>query len=258
MNYSAGFRQPPARRCGPRRLALLRRRQQPGRDRAKARRVAADGAAAGVAVGQRGADQGPARPPDRALHGAGRGAQVALCARPCRGRALRPAVAVDHHRHRGSRRRRDRAAAAAADPIVMAIGTGRTLKAAIEQLTPMECPQHKIVSLTGSIAPDGSAAFYNVIFNIADMVKARSFPMPLPVIASSAEGARAAAQPADDPGNASPSPRAPTSPSSALATSAPMRRSFSTASSPGRAAGAAEGRGRRRDRRLGLSTPTAG
>jgi DNA-binding transcriptional regulator LsrR (DeoR family) len=71
-------------------------------------------------------------------------------------------------------------------PIVMAIGTGRTLKAAIEQLPPMECPQHKIVSLTGNIAPDGSAAFYNVIFNIADAVKARSFPMPLPVIASSA------------------------------------------------------------------------
>lgn len=71
-------------------------------------------------------------------------------------------------------------------PIVMAVGTGRTLKAAIEQLTPMECPQHKIVSLTGSIAPDGSAAYYNVIFNLADSVKARSFPMPLPVIASSA------------------------------------------------------------------------
>jgi len=72
------------------------------------------------------------------------------------------------------------------EPIVMAIGTGRTLKAAIEQLTPMECPQHKIVSLAGSIAPDGSAAYYNVIFNIADSVKARSYPMPLPVIASSA------------------------------------------------------------------------
>jgi DNA-binding transcriptional regulator LsrR (DeoR family) len=73
-----------------------------------------------------------------------------------------------------------------AEPIVMAIGTGRTLKAAIEQLTPMECPHHKVVSLTGNIAPDGSAAFYNVIFNVADTVKARSFPMPLPVIASSA------------------------------------------------------------------------
>ena len=40
--------------------------------------------------------------------------------------------------------------------------------------------------IAGNIAPDGSAAFYNVIFNIADKVKARSFPMPLPVIAASA------------------------------------------------------------------------
>ena len=72
-------------------------------------------------------------------------------------------------------------------PIIMAIGTGRTLKAAIEQLPPMEAPQHKIVSLTGNIAPDGSASYYNVIFNMADAVKARMFPMPLPVIASSPE-----------------------------------------------------------------------
>jgi DNA-binding transcriptional regulator LsrR (DeoR family) len=75
----------------------------------------------------------------------------------------------------------------AESPIVLAIGTGRTLKAAIEQLPPMECPRHKVVSLTGNIAPDGSAAYYNVIFTMADRVKARSFPMPLPVIASSPE-----------------------------------------------------------------------
>ncbi|WEX10519.1 sugar-binding transcriptional regulator [Chelativorans sp. AA-79] len=72
-----------------------------------------------------------------------------------------------------------------AEPIVMAIGTGRTLKAAIEQLPSMDCPHHKVVSLTGTIGPDGSAAFYNVIFTLSDRVKARSFPMPLPVIASS-------------------------------------------------------------------------
>jgi len=72
------------------------------------------------------------------------------------------------------------------EPIVMAIGTGRTLKAAIERLPPMDAGQHKIVSLTGNIAPDGSAHLYNVIFNMAETVKARSFPMPLPVIASSA------------------------------------------------------------------------
>lgn len=73
------------------------------------------------------------------------------------------------------------------DPIIMAIGTGRTLKAAIDQLPAMDCPQHRIVSLTGNIGVDGSAAYYNVIFSMADAVKARHFPMPLPVIVSSAE-----------------------------------------------------------------------
>jgi DNA-binding transcriptional regulator LsrR (DeoR family) len=73
------------------------------------------------------------------------------------------------------------------DPIILAIGTGRTLKAAIDQLPAMECPQHRIVSLTGNIGPDGSAAYYNVIFSMADAVKARHFPMPLPVLVSSPE-----------------------------------------------------------------------
>lgn len=71
------------------------------------------------------------------------------------------------------------------EPLVLAIGTGRTLKAAVEQLAPVDCPQHKVVSLTGNITPDGSAAYYNVIFAMADKTKARSFPMPLPVIVTS-------------------------------------------------------------------------
>ncbi len=74
-----------------------------------------------------------------------------------------------------------------ATPIIMAIGTGRTLKAAIDHLPKMDCPQHRVVSLTGNISPDGSAAFYNVIFNLADKVKARSYPMPLPVFATSTD-----------------------------------------------------------------------
>lgn len=73
------------------------------------------------------------------------------------------------------------------EPAIFAIGTGRTLKAAIDLLPQMECPQHKIISLAGNIAPDGSASFYNVIFSIADASKAPSFPMPLPVVASTAE-----------------------------------------------------------------------
>jgi DNA-binding transcriptional regulator LsrR (DeoR family) len=71
------------------------------------------------------------------------------------------------------------------DNSIIAIGTGRTLKAAIELLPPIDAPDKKIVSLTGNIAPDGSAAFYSVIFTMADIIKARHFPMSLPVIASS-------------------------------------------------------------------------
>lgn len=71
------------------------------------------------------------------------------------------------------------------EPVIIAVGTGRTLKAAVELLPRMDCPQHKVVSLTGNIAPDGSAAYYNVVFTISDSVNVRSFPMPLPVIATS-------------------------------------------------------------------------
>lgn len=69
-------------------------------------------------------------------------------------------------------------------PIIVATGTGRTLKAVVAYLPPMDCPQHKIVSLVGNIAPDGSASFYDIIMRIADTVRAPHYPMPIPVIAS--------------------------------------------------------------------------
>ncbi len=71
------------------------------------------------------------------------------------------------------------------EPQIIAVGTGRTLKAAVELLPRMDCRHHKVISLTGNIAPDGSAAYYNVVFTMSDSVNVRSFPMPLPVIASS-------------------------------------------------------------------------
>lgn len=73
------------------------------------------------------------------------------------------------------------------EPAVIAMGTGRTLRAAVEQLPPLDCPQHRVVSLTGNISPDGSAAYYNVIFLMADAINARHFPMPLPVLVSTPE-----------------------------------------------------------------------
>ena len=73
------------------------------------------------------------------------------------------------------------------DPLVVGIGTGRTLKGAVEHLPPMACPQHRIVAMAGSIAPDGSAATYNVIFSMADRVQAPHFPLPVPVYAAHAK-----------------------------------------------------------------------
>lgn len=72
-------------------------------------------------------------------------------------------------------------------PIVLAIGSGRSLRAAVEQLEPLECPHHKIVSLVGNIAADGTASFYDVITRLADAVQAPHYPMPLPVVAATAK-----------------------------------------------------------------------
>lgn len=72
-------------------------------------------------------------------------------------------------------------------PKIIAIGTGRALRACVEQLPAMDCPQHRIVSLLGNMMSDGSATAYNVIIRMADRVNARHFPMPLPVFVNSRE-----------------------------------------------------------------------
>lgn len=72
-------------------------------------------------------------------------------------------------------------------PKIIAIGTGRTLRSCVEQLPPMDCPQHRIVSLLGNMMSDGSATAYNVVIRLADRVNALHFPMPLPVLARSVE-----------------------------------------------------------------------
>jgi len=69
-------------------------------------------------------------------------------------------------------------------PIIVAFGTGQTLRAVAEQVSPMDCPQHKVVSLVGNIAPDGSASNFDVASRIGDRVRAPYYPMPLPVIAA--------------------------------------------------------------------------
>jgi DNA-binding transcriptional regulator LsrR (DeoR family) len=73
-------------------------------------------------------------------------------------------------------------------PQIIAIGTGRTMRAAVEQIPPMDCPNHQLVSLVGNISPDGSASFFDALARLTDLTKARHYPMPLPVfLASDAE-----------------------------------------------------------------------
>lgn len=73
------------------------------------------------------------------------------------------------------------------EPRIIALGTGRALRACVEQLPIMNCPQHRIVSLLGNMMSDGSATPYNVVIRMAERVNARHYPMPLPVLARSHE-----------------------------------------------------------------------
>ena len=70
----------------------------------------------------------------------------------------------------------------AKDPIIVAIGTGRTLRAAVELMPRMVCHQHKLVSLVGHISMEGSASFFDVLARLSELSQAPHYPMPLPVI----------------------------------------------------------------------------
>jgi DNA-binding transcriptional regulator LsrR (DeoR family) len=70
---------------------------------------------------------------------------------------------------------------------VIAFGTGRALRAMAEQFAPTDARQHRIVSLLGNIAPDGSATLYDVISRIAEKLNAPYYPMPVPVISDTPE-----------------------------------------------------------------------
>lgn len=74
----------------------------------------------------------------------------------------------------------------AQSPAIVAFGTGRTLRAGIEQLQPLSGQQHTLVALVGNIAPDGSASRFDVITRLAEISGARAFPIPLPVLAENA------------------------------------------------------------------------
>ena len=63
-------------------------------------------------------------------------------------------------------------------PTIVALGTGRAVRAAVERVSPIDCPNHQIVSLVGNISADGSASFFDTVGRLADRTRARHYPMP--------------------------------------------------------------------------------
>ncbi|MGI9434453.1 MAG: sugar-binding transcriptional regulator [Geminicoccaceae bacterium] len=72
-------------------------------------------------------------------------------------------------------------------PIIIGVGTGRTLRAAVDELDMLERPQHKVISLVGNMAADGRASPYEVAMRLADKIGAQRYPMPAPVLTETAE-----------------------------------------------------------------------
>ena len=76
---------------------------------------------------------------------------------------------------------------ARAEPQTIAFGTGRALSAMVGEIASTPNERHRIVSLIGNIAPDGSASFYDVIMRLADKLHAPHYPMPVPLISETPE-----------------------------------------------------------------------
>lgn len=72
-------------------------------------------------------------------------------------------------------------------PQVIGVGTGRALRAMADELQEGTCERHRLVSLIGNIAIDGSATMFEVLLYIASRLNAPHYPMPVPVISDSRE-----------------------------------------------------------------------
>ncbi|AOK30470.1 MULTISPECIES: sugar-binding transcriptional regulator [Burkholderia] len=71
-------------------------------------------------------------------------------------------------------------------PMVIALSSGRTLKAAVAQIAQIDRPQHRLVSMVGAIAQDGSSNRYDVAQHISEKTGGKHFLLPAPLIADSA------------------------------------------------------------------------
>jgi DNA-binding transcriptional regulator LsrR (DeoR family) len=72
-------------------------------------------------------------------------------------------------------------------PLVLNLGTGRTLRAAVEAMSRIHRPQHRFVSLVGNVARDGSSNPFDAVMVLADKTGGRRFLLPAQAVADSVE-----------------------------------------------------------------------
>ena len=75
-------------------------------------------------------------------------------------------------------------------PQTVGFGTGRTLRATVEEMAPMRRPDHRIVTIVGTMTEDGRASPYDVAMRLAARIGAPCYPMPTPVVTGSADERR--------------------------------------------------------------------
>ena len=71
------------------------------------------------------------------------------------------------------------------EAMVVELGSGRTLKAIIDELPPLDCPQHRLVSLIGTIAHDGSSNRYDVALPASQKMQSKYYLLPAPLYGDS-------------------------------------------------------------------------
>lgn len=70
------------------------------------------------------------------------------------------------------------------EPLIIGLGTGKVLNMIANELSPMDGSHHRLISLVGNMANDGSASSHEVVSKIADKINATYYPMPLPILVS--------------------------------------------------------------------------
>ncbi|MGO2240140.1 MAG: sugar-binding transcriptional regulator [Halomonas sp.] len=71
------------------------------------------------------------------------------------------------------------------EPLTLSLGSGRSVRAAVESLRHVERPQHRFVSLVGNVARDGSTNRYDAVMLMADKTGGERFLLPTPIVAGS-------------------------------------------------------------------------